>query len=61
LNPANPGHIFAFVQGGDSSLWRNDLDTSINDASWSYLGGIISPNGGSMDEINPAHVTGLNG
>ena len=61
LNPANPGHIFTFVQGGDSSLWRNDLDTGTNVASWSGLGGIISPNSGSIDEGNPAPVTDLNG
>jgi len=61
LNPANPGHIFAFAQGGDSSPWRNDLDTGINVASWSGLGGIISTNGGSIDESNPAPLTGLDG
>ena len=61
LNPANPGHIYTFVQGGDSSLWRNDLDTGTNVASWSGLGGIISPTGGSIDEGNPAPVLDING
>ncbi len=49
------------LQGGDSSLWRNDLDTGTNVASWSGLGGIISPNGGSIDEGNPAPVLDING
>jgi len=61
LNPANSVHIYTFVQGGDSSLWRNDLDTSTNAASWHGLGGVISPNDGSIDEGNPAPVTDLNG
>jgi len=61
LNPANPGIIYTFIQGSDSALWRNDLDTSTNTASWQGLGGAISPNGGSIDEGNPAPVTDLNG
>ena len=60
-NPSNPGYIYIFVRGGDGSLWRNDLDTNSNTATWNELGGILAPNGGSIDMGNPAPVTDDNG
>jgi hypothetical protein len=60
-NPSNPGYIYTFVRGGDGSLWRNDLDIGTNSATWHGLGGVIAPNGGSIDLGNPAPVTDVNG
>jgi hypothetical protein len=60
-NPSSPEYIHIFVQGGDRALWRNDLDTGADTATWHGLGGVIVPNGGSIDMGNSAIVADVNG
>ncbi len=61
INPFNDGFVYTFVRGEDGALWCNALDITSNTATWTGLGGFISPAIGSIINGNPAPVVDTDG
>lgn len=61
LNPFNDGFVYTFVRGEDGALWCNALDITSYTATWTGLGGFISPASGSIINGNPSPVVDTDG